>query len=214
MASMTGPIRTATSSDTDAPYSSIAFASMCRRCSMRSGGFSRNIGMRWNPWTISASHRARQNELRSLAFLSVQWNLSGDLGTRSLEPMPNASMSHLPCLECAKNLECALRARPPARRAHRLNAGDIIGEITLAVRFGPRVQEVVSTMHPYLTWAEGIKLAGQVSTAVSKSPWISRTWKWSSSGSDPGRRGERLCTPMSRLASGQWDCRSLPSGRI
>lgn len=31
----------------------------------------------------------------------------------------------------------------------------------LALRFGLRVQEVDSTMHPYLTWAEGIKLAGQ-----------------------------------------------------
>ena len=44
------------------------------------------------------------------------------------------------------------------------NAGDIIGEVTLVVRFGLRVQEVVSTMHPYLTWAEGIKLAGQTFT--------------------------------------------------
>ena len=30
------------------------------------------------------------------------------------------------------------------------------------MRFGLRVQEVVSTMHPYLTWAEGIKLAADV----------------------------------------------------
>ena len=44
------------------------------------------------------------------------------------------------------------------------NAGDVIGEAVLAVRFGLRVQEVVSTLHPYLTWAEGIKLAGQTFT--------------------------------------------------
>jgi mercuric reductase len=44
------------------------------------------------------------------------------------------------------------------------NAGDIIGEAVIAVRFGLRVQEVVSTMHPYLTWGEGIKLAGQTFT--------------------------------------------------
>ena len=44
------------------------------------------------------------------------------------------------------------------------NAGDIIGEAILAVRFGLRVQEIVSTMHPYLTWGEGIKLAGQTFT--------------------------------------------------
>lgn len=44
------------------------------------------------------------------------------------------------------------------------NGGDIIGEAVLAVRFGLRVQEVVSTMHPYLTWGEGIKLTGQTFT--------------------------------------------------
>ncbi|MEW5926067.1 MAG: mercury(II) reductase [Gemmatimonadota bacterium] len=44
------------------------------------------------------------------------------------------------------------------------NAGDIVGEAVLAVRFGLRVQEIVSTMHPYLTWGEGIKLAGQTFT--------------------------------------------------
>jgi mercuric reductase len=44
------------------------------------------------------------------------------------------------------------------------NAGDIISEAVVAVRFGLRVQELVSTMHPYLTWGEGIKLAGQTFT--------------------------------------------------
>jgi mercuric reductase len=41
------------------------------------------------------------------------------------------------------------------------NAGDIIGEATLAVRFNLSVQDLVTTLHPYLTWAEGIKLAAQ-----------------------------------------------------
>jgi mercuric reductase len=44
------------------------------------------------------------------------------------------------------------------------NAGDVIGEAVLAVRFELRVQEVVFTLHPYLTWSEGIKLAGQTFT--------------------------------------------------
>lgn len=44
------------------------------------------------------------------------------------------------------------------------NAGDVIGEAVLAVRFGLRVQEMVSTMHPYLTWGEGLRLAGQTFT--------------------------------------------------
>lgn len=41
------------------------------------------------------------------------------------------------------------------------NAGDVIGQAVLAVKFGLRVQEIVSALHPYLTWAEGLKLAGQ-----------------------------------------------------
>jgi mercuric reductase len=44
------------------------------------------------------------------------------------------------------------------------HAGDTIGEAVLAVRFGLRVQELVSTLHPYLTWTEGWKLAGQTFT--------------------------------------------------
>jgi mercuric reductase len=44
------------------------------------------------------------------------------------------------------------------------NAGDIISEAVVAVRFGLRVQELVSTLHPYLTWGEGLKLAAQTFT--------------------------------------------------
>lgn len=39
--------------------------------------------------------------------------------------------------------------------------GDTIGEAVLTVRFGLRVQEMPSTLHPYLTWREGQKPAGQ-----------------------------------------------------
>jgi mercuric reductase len=44
------------------------------------------------------------------------------------------------------------------------NAGDVIGEATLAVRFGLTSRDVVSTLHPYLTWGEGLKLAAQTFT--------------------------------------------------
>ena len=44
------------------------------------------------------------------------------------------------------------------------NAGDVIGEAVLAIRYGLTVQQVVSTLHPYLTWAEGLKLAAQTFT--------------------------------------------------
>ena len=44
------------------------------------------------------------------------------------------------------------------------HAGDIISEAVLAVRFGLTTRDVVSTLHPYLTWGEAIKLAAQTFT--------------------------------------------------
>ncbi len=44
------------------------------------------------------------------------------------------------------------------------NAGDVIGEAVLAVRFGLTTRDLVSTLHPYLTWGEGLKLAAQTFT--------------------------------------------------
>jgi mercuric reductase len=44
------------------------------------------------------------------------------------------------------------------------NAGDVIGEAALAIKFGLTAQKLVSTLHPYLTWGEGLKLAAQTFT--------------------------------------------------
>jgi mercuric reductase len=44
------------------------------------------------------------------------------------------------------------------------NAGDVISEAVLAVRFGLTTRDLVSTLHPYLTWGEGLKLAAQTFT--------------------------------------------------
>jgi hypothetical protein len=44
------------------------------------------------------------------------------------------------------------------------NAGDVIGEAVLAVRFGLTTRGLASTLHPYLTWGEGLKLAAQTFT--------------------------------------------------
>lgn len=38
-------------------------------------------------------------------------------------------------------------------------AGEVIQEATLAIRFGLTVQDLINTFHPYLTMAEGLKLA-------------------------------------------------------
>ncbi|HYT81930.1 MAG TPA: mercury(II) reductase [Gemmatimonadales bacterium] len=43
-------------------------------------------------------------------------------------------------------------------------AGEMITEPALAIKFGLTIEEVVSTFHPYLTLSEGIKLAAQAFT--------------------------------------------------
>ncbi len=49
------------------------------------------------------------------------------------------------------------------------NAAELLGAATLAVRKGLTVDDLTETLHPYLTWAEGLKLAAQtVSKDVSK----------------------------------------------
>jgi len=40
-----------------------------------------------------------------------------------------------------------------------VEAGDVIQEATLTIRFGLTYKDIVETFHPYLTWVEGIKLA-------------------------------------------------------
>lgn len=43
-------------------------------------------------------------------------------------------------------------------------AGELMGEATLAVRFALTVDDLVGTLHPYLTWVEGLRLAAQTFT--------------------------------------------------
>jgi mercuric reductase len=38
-------------------------------------------------------------------------------------------------------------------------AGEIIQEAALAIRFGMTIKDITATFHPYLTMVEGIKLA-------------------------------------------------------
>ena len=41
------------------------------------------------------------------------------------------------------------------------NAAELLGEATVAVRLGLTIEDVTDTLHPYLTWVEGFKLAVQ-----------------------------------------------------
>ena len=40
-------------------------------------------------------------------------------------------------------------------------AGEMITEAALAIKFGLTVEDLTSTFHPYLTLSEGVKLAAQ-----------------------------------------------------
>lgn len=44
------------------------------------------------------------------------------------------------------------------------NAGDVISEAVLVLRYGLTVQQLVASLHSYLTWSEGLKLAAQTFT--------------------------------------------------
>ena len=41
------------------------------------------------------------------------------------------------------------------------HAGELMGEATLAIRFGLTVKDLSGTLHPYLTWGESLKLVAQ-----------------------------------------------------
>jgi mercuric reductase len=45
------------------------------------------------------------------------------------------------------------------------NAGELMGEATLAVRFGLTARDLSGTLHPYLTWGESIRLVAQGGSA-------------------------------------------------
>ena len=45
------------------------------------------------------------------------------------------------------------------------NAGEMMGEATLAIRFGLTAKDLSGTLHPYLTWVESMKLVAQGGSA-------------------------------------------------
>jgi mercuric reductase len=75
-------------------------------------------------------------------------------------------LKHVPRALASRNIKGLIKlvAEEDTQRilgAHALgtSAGEIIQEMTLAIRFGLTVKDVVETFHPYLTMVEGIKLA-------------------------------------------------------
>jgi mercuric reductase len=75
-------------------------------------------------------------------------------------------LAHVPRALAARNTKGLIKlvAEEDSGRllgAHVLaaEAGEVIQEATLAIRFGFAVQDLVNTFHPYLTMVEGLKLA-------------------------------------------------------
>lgn len=80
------------------------------------------------------------------------------------------------CESCARHVTQALKTVPGVEDAQAgawrvglatvvagpdvtAKAGEVIQEVTLAIRFGLTVQGLANRFHPYLTLAEGLKLA-------------------------------------------------------
>lgn len=77
-------------------------------------------------------------------------------------------LEHVPRALAARDTRGFIKlvADPATRRllgAHILaaEAGEMITEPTLAIKFGLTIEDITSTFHPYLTLSEGIKLAAQ-----------------------------------------------------
>ena len=83
--------------------------------------------------------------------------------TLPLEHVPRALVNH-DTRGLIKVVTDAASGRLLGVHAVAPNAGELMGEATLAVRLGLRVSDLTGTLHPYLTWIEGLKLAAQTTT--------------------------------------------------
>ncbi len=91
---------------------------------------------------------------------------------QGIEPLASTlPLEHVPRALAARDTRgfVKLVANAAARKilgAHILaaEAGEMITEPALAIRFGLTIEDLTSTLHPYLTLSEGIKLAAQAFT--------------------------------------------------
>lgn len=95
-----------------------------------------------------------------------------DARTTGIEPLvSHLPLEHIPRARAARETRGFIRlvADPVTRKilgAQILasEAGEMITEAVLAVRFGLTIEDLTATFHPYLTLSEGIKLAAQAFT--------------------------------------------------
>ncbi|MEX1258991.1 MAG: mercury(II) reductase [Gemmatimonadota bacterium] len=95
-----------------------------------------------------------EDEARERGF-SVQ------VGRLPLEHLPRAAVTHDP-RGLVKMVAEEGTGKLLGLHALGAAAGELLGEGALALRLGASVQEIVETLHPYLTWTEAVKLAAQM----------------------------------------------------
>ncbi|MEW6296486.1 MAG: mercury(II) reductase [Thermodesulfobacteriota bacterium] len=100
-------------------------------------------------------------QIASVGLTEAQAKANGKTVKTALLPL-----SEVPRAIAARNTKGLIKLVAEAESgkllgAHILaaEAGEVIQEATLAIRFGLRVRDLVETFHPYLTMAEGLKLA-------------------------------------------------------
>ncbi len=92
-----------------------------------------------------------------------------EAGAQDVEALTSVlPLEHVPRALAARDTRGFIKLVADARTrrllgAHILaaEAGELVTEVTLAIRFGLTIEDIVSTLHPYLTLSEGIKLAAQ-----------------------------------------------------
>lgn len=102
------------------------------------------------------------------AVASVGWT-EDEARTRGITPrVATLPLAHVPRAQAARDTRgfISLVADAASRRivgAHILaaDAGELITEPALAIRFGLSIDDLTAAFHPYLTLSEGIKLAAQ-----------------------------------------------------
>jgi mercuric reductase len=83
------------------------------------------------------------------------------VGRLSIEHLPRAAVTH-DLRGLVKIVAEERTGRLLGLHAMGTGAGDLLGEAALALRLGATVQQLVDTLHPYLTWAEAVKLGAQM----------------------------------------------------
>ncbi|MGQ0560738.1 MAG: mercury(II) reductase [Gemmatimonadota bacterium] len=83
-----------------------------------------------------------------------------EVSTLAMEHAPRALVSH-DTRGLIKIVSAAGTGKILGVHAVAPNAGEFMGEATLAIRFGLSARDLASTLHPYLTWIESMKLTAQ-----------------------------------------------------